>query len=167
MNTAARFRHLYEYEQDAHARVLASLAAVPAAQHATPEYRRALELIAHIEVARRFWLFRLGENEARPADFFPQVGDLAALAAHLTATEKKWAQYLARLADADLAREFTYQATEGAAYRNTVEEVLTQLYGHSLYHRGQIALLLRQLGCQPAETDYIFWCRKPANASSA
>ena len=41
-----------------------------------------------------------------------------------------------------------------------VEDILTQLHGHSLYHRGQIALLLRAMGAEPVSTDFVFWTRE-------
>ncbi len=41
-----------------------------------------------------------------------------------------------------------------------VADVLTQLHGHSLYHRGQIASLVRAAGGEPAKTDFIFWSRE-------
>jgi uncharacterized damage-inducible protein DinB len=40
------------------------------------------------------------------------------------------------------------------------KNVLIQLFGHSLYHRGQIALLLRRIGAEPASTDFVFWTRQ-------
>ena len=42
----------------------------------------------------------------------------------------------------------------------TLLAILTQLYGHSLYHRGQIAMLVKQAGGQPAMTDFVYWCRE-------
>jgi uncharacterized damage-inducible protein DinB len=56
----------------------------------------------------------------------------------------------ARLPDRDAGR-----------FRNPVEEILTQLFGHSWYHRGQIAVLVRAAGGTPAITDLIYWCRQP------
>jgi uncharacterized damage-inducible protein DinB len=41
-----------------------------------------------------------------------------------------------------------------------VEDILAQLFGHSWYHRGQIAMLVRTAGDEPAVTDLIYWCRK-------
>lgn len=48
--------------------------------------------------------------------------------------------------------------------RYVVEDILTQLFGHSWYHRGQIALLVRACGGQPAETDFVFWTREPVSS---
>jgi uncharacterized damage-inducible protein DinB len=41
-----------------------------------------------------------------------------------------------------------------------VEDILAQLFGHSSYHRGQIAMLVRAAGGEPAVTDLIYWCRE-------
>ncbi len=72
-----------------------------------------------------------------------------------------WSAYLAKLDDAALARAITYQSMDSGRFENTVEEVLTQLFGHSWYHRGQIASAVRALGEEPAVTDFIYWARRP------
>ena len=56
----ARFRRWFEYEMDAHAKVVASLGTVPADRRAGPEYRKAVGLLAHVVAARRVWLGRFG-----------------------------------------------------------------------------------------------------------
>lgn len=160
MTAAARFRDLYNYEKDAHAKVLASLGAVPAAKRGTPEYQKALSMMAHLVVARQAWFYRLGIAPNWPQTFFPEDAALGQLQADLEAMQRAWSAYLGGLDDAALARVVTYQSTEGPWFRNTVGEILTQLYGHSFYHRGQIAMLIRSLGCEPAATDYILWARR-------
>ena len=61
---------------------------------------------------------------------------------------------------------FDYRSSEGIGYRNGVEDILTQLFGHSWYHRGQVALLLRAMGCEPAVTDFVFWTRERISTSA-
>jgi uncharacterized damage-inducible protein DinB len=65
------------------------------------------------------------------------------------------------LSDDEIQRAFVYKSFEGDWFRSVVADVLTPLYGHSLYHRGQIASLVRAAGGQPAATDFIFWSREP------
>jgi uncharacterized damage-inducible protein DinB len=72
-----------------------------------------------------------------------------------------WDEFLARLDDEAIARTFQYTSLEGEPFRNTIADILTQLFGHSHYHRGQIALLLRTMGAEPAVTDFVFWTREP------
>ncbi|HEY2954816.1 MAG TPA: DinB family protein [Candidatus Eisenbacteria bacterium] len=159
---AGEYRRWFDYERDSHARVLAALAAVPPDRRSAPEFQRALTLLAHVVVARRLWLFRLGaaREGPGPGDFFPEDLTLPEVAGRLEAMEAVWTSYLAGLDDAAVARPFEYRTFEGEWFRLPVADILTQLYGHSLYHRGQIALLLRAGGFEPATTDFVFWARE-------
>jgi len=158
---ADRFRRWFEYEQDAHAKTLASLRAVAVELRAKPEYAKAVSLLAHLVAARRVWLFRLGVDAHPPKEFFPQGVALDDLERSLGEMHQVWSGHLARLSDADVARSFEYQSYDAGPMRNRIEDVLAQLFGHSSYHRGQIAQLLRQIGAEPAITDYIYWARQP------
>ena len=155
-----RYRTWFEYETDSHAKTLASLENIPRDQRSTPEFARAVDLLAHIVAARRMWLFRFGVVEQN-AELFPRETKIADLPNQLKEMESRWADYLRGLNDSDLERVFEYQSYEGPRFRNSVEEIFTQLFGHSWYHRGQIAQLVRSLGGQPAVTDFVFWSRKP------
>jgi uncharacterized damage-inducible protein DinB len=157
---APRYRRLFDYEKDSHRKVLVSLEAVPADLRATDVFQKAVDLMAHLVVARRLWLYRFGVAAAQPPALFPERVALDGLQAQFEAMEQLWDHYLSMLTDDDVGRVFEYRSMEGDRYRNTIDEILTQLYGHSLYHRGQIALLLRQIGAEPAATDFVFWARQ-------
>ncbi|MEW6211451.1 MAG: DinB family protein [Acidobacteriota bacterium] len=157
---ADRFRRLFEYEKDAHAKVIASLDAVSADKRSSPLYQKAVDLVAHICAARRMWLFRFGATDLAITDLFPQGVAVSALTALADEMHRVWSDYLSRLDDAETARVFKYCSLDGREFRNSVEDILTQLFGHSLYHHGQIALLLRQIGEEPAATDFVYWSRE-------
>jgi uncharacterized damage-inducible protein DinB len=161
-STPDRYRRWFDYERDAHAKVIVSLETVPADRRVSPEYRRALDLLEHIVGARRVWLYRLGVAAAPPnRGLSPEGLSLAEVAARLAEVEAEWADYLARLRDADLDRVFEYQSYDSGRFKNRVEDILAQLFGHSWYHRGQIAMLVRAAGGEPAVTDLVYWCREP------
>ena len=163
---ADEYRRWFDYERDSHAKVLAALDAVPAERRGAPEFRKAVTLFAHIIEARRLWLFRMGAAREGPRldDMFPESVSLADLSGRLDAMHAAWSRHLAALDDAAIARHFEYESFEGQPFRNSVVDILTQLYGHSLYHRGQIAYLLRAMGAEPASTDFLFWTREPVEA---
>src|SRR5216684_2422938 len=156
----SRYRRWFEHEKDAHARVVRSLETVPPDRRSAPEFRRAVAILAHVVAARRMWLGRLGVTPPSPAPLFPEGAELSQVADELRAVEARWAEYLGRLADEDLGRLFEYQSLDAGRFRNRVEDILAQLFGHSWYHRGQIAMLVRTAGGEPAVTDFIFWCRE-------
>ena len=155
-----RYRRWFEYERDSHAKTLEALNAVPEELRGAEQFRKAVYLLGHIVAARRMWLFRFGIAKEN-AELFPKETSLADLRAQLSGMETLWSEHLAQLDDKELGRIFEYQSYEGARFRNTIEEILTQLFGHSWYHRGQIAMLLRSIGAEPAVTDFVFWAREP------
>ena len=76
-----------------------------------------------------------------------------------------WEKFLTDSTEAELVRVFEYQSYEGARFCNSIEDILTQLFGHSWYHRGQVASLVRSLGGESAVTDFVFWAREPVTAA--
>lgn len=153
-----RYQRWFEFECDSNAKVLASLQAVPSELRAEP-FQKAVNLLAHLVAARQMWLFRLGVA-ARPVELFPPHTDLSDLALLVESMQASWIKYLAGLDDSDISRVLEYQSYEGQRFRNTIDDILTQLFGHSLYHRGQIAMILRSIGAEPAVTDFVFWARE-------
>src|SRR5262249_25492526 len=157
---ARRFERWFEYERDAHAKVLRSLESVPAARRSGPEFEKAVAILAHVAAARRIWLVPLGILPGPQGTRSPEKLTLAEAAELLQSAHGPWADYLARLTDEELGRDVDYQSLDAGRFRNRVEDVLAQLFGHSSYHRGQIAMLVRTAGGEPAVTDLIYWCRE-------
>jgi uncharacterized damage-inducible protein DinB len=161
MVTADEFRRWLAYETEAHQKVLRALGAVPPRKRATPEFRKALDLFAHVIAARQLWLDRFGVTQPEPPeDLFAKASDLADVEQRCEEVYGVWREYMEKLEDADLGRVFEYTATEGGRFRSVVTDILIQLFGHSWYHRGQIAALVRSLEETPAETDFVFWTRE-------
>jgi uncharacterized damage-inducible protein DinB len=158
---ANQFRRLFDYEKDSHRQVLASLQTVPPDRRGSDPSLKAINLMGHLIAARCIWLHRLGASTKRPANLFPSNISRDDLAGDLEAMERDWSEYLERLDERELARVVTYQSFEGDWFRSRIVDILTQLYGHSLYHRGQIASLVRVAGGEPAATDFILWSREP------
>lgn len=158
---ADRFRRWFEYEKDSHAKVVASLRAVPSESRQAPAFQKAVDLLAHIAAARRLWLYRVGALPEGPAELFPSHQRVDEVTAEVDAIQLEWERYLEGLDDRELERAFEYRSYEGPRFSNRVEDILTQLFGHSWYHRGQIAALIRSLGHEPAVTDLVFWTREP------
>lgn len=156
---AEKYRRWFKYEQDSNAKVLASLQAVADPLRAMPQFQKAVDLLAHLVAARNMWLHRLGYGN-QPLELFPTETPLTRLPELLDEMQDAWRSYFESLTDTELVRRFEYASYDGPRFSNTVEDVLTQLYGHSLYHRGQIAMLLRSIGAEPAPTDFIYWARE-------
>jgi uncharacterized damage-inducible protein DinB len=161
----ARFRRWFEYEKDAHAKVLASFATVPVDRRDAPEFHRAVAVFAHIVEARRVWLGRMGVIPLSTGPLFPDESDVDHVTKEWQTVQELWSRHLVSVTEQEIARVFEYQSYDSGRFHNSVEEILTQLFGHSWYHRGQIAVLVRAAGGQPAVTDFVYWSRQPVTTS--
>ena len=90
--------------------------------------------------------------------------DLPTTLAAARAYYEDLARFISSLGEEELARTvllpwsrgFTeYLGREPSA--TTLAETMTQVVMHSTYHRGQVNTRLRELGVEPALTDYIAW----------
>ena len=147
--------------------MLASLDSVPEGNRSSPEFRKAVALLRHIVAARRVWLGRLGVAASVPGSMFTDkpIVDPGRVAADWQQVSESWAGYLSTLDDTAISQELEYQSLDAGRFRSRIEDILAQLFGHSSYHRGQIAMLVRASGGQPAVTDLILWTRQPVAGS--
>jgi uncharacterized damage-inducible protein DinB len=156
MSPLDRHRQLYDYERHGNAKLLAMIESVPDAQRADARFQQAVNLAAHLAVCRENWLNWMNDEGLPRSPWFPTDADLVSLRGRFAAVEERWVAYLASLTDADLERVFTF-ADSGKEWTWYIEGQILQLSGHANYHRGQIALLVDQLGGTTVDTDYADW----------
>lgn len=146
------------YERYCARAVVEALRRVPEARRREPPYQRAVTLLGHLAAALEVWLARV-ENRQASIELFPTDLSLEEAEHRIGQILDRWEDLLAQLNHEELERTVRYQTTSGVWYDNTLEEIITHLFGHGTYHRGQIALLVRQLGGESAVTDFIVWAR--------
>jgi uncharacterized damage-inducible protein DinB len=119
---------------------------------------QARELFAHVLGAEEVWLARL-EGRTPGIPVWPDF-DIEQCATWTERSHRNWNRYLERLTSSNqLEEEVAYVNSAGEAFRSTVRDILLQAALHGQYHRGQVALLLRASGFEPATTDYIAMVR--------
>jgi uncharacterized damage-inducible protein DinB len=64
-------------------------------------------------------------------------------------------EWIRLIATDDLSRDFAYTNSKGQQFWNKISDVAVHVGFHRVYHRGQIAMLVRQYGGEPAYTDFI------------
>jgi uncharacterized damage-inducible protein DinB len=151
-----RFRNWYDHECDCNAKLLTMLRSIPEVRHSAPEFRRALDLAAHLIMARRMWLFRLGEWKENPGGWEKNV-QLADLPKLFADTEQAWVNYLLGIEDGTISKDLEWKGWDEKYRRWPIENILYQVSCHAWYHRGQIVELVKMLGGETTSTDYIFW----------
>jgi len=135
----------------------ADAAAVDALRRATPTPAAALEVYAHLVGAEHVWLARL-RGEAPSVAVWPAL-ELEECAALARRNADGYAAYLGGLRPEELGRKIPYRNSAGRAFESAIEDILLHVALHGSYHRGQMALLLRRSGAEPAATDYIAFVR--------
>jgi uncharacterized damage-inducible protein DinB len=152
MNPVARFRQHFAYNAWANGETLRALTAA-----ASPP-QRAVEVMGHLVGAEWAWLRRLAVPSPELA-VWPGLA-LGECEAQLRALSAAWKGYFDALTADGLALELSYVNFKGERWTNTVEDVLTHVFTHGCYHRGQIAMLLGRAGFAAPSTDYIECVRR-------
>ncbi|MBL0940422.1 MAG: DinB family protein [Gemmatimonadaceae bacterium] len=120
------------------------------------EYAESLRLYAHLAAAAHVWCSRIeGRTPAHVVWPTLTLDEAGALADESVAG---LAACVARGAE-ELERTVSYTTSTGLSFQNTVAEMIRQVVTHGGYHRGQIAMLVRQGGGAPQATDYIVFVR--------
>jgi uncharacterized damage-inducible protein DinB len=142
---------LLDHLEWADRRVLDSLRAM------THTDQRALDLYAHVLGAEHTWLSRMLERAPREK-IWPDLTleRAAALAAENAAGLRTLLESRSAI---ELQRKVAYSNSAGIAFESTVEDMLLQVILHGCYHRGQVAMVVRGAGGEPAPTDYIAFVR--------
>ena len=132
-------------------------AALRALRNAPDSDGRALTLYAHVLGAEAVWLARLVGKQPDVA-VWPKLSldEAAALAARNAADLDA---LLSSLESGDVHRRIDYRNSAGREFRDTIEDILLHVALHGSYHRGQVSLLIRGAGGEPAPTDYIAFVR--------
>ena len=144
MNDIEMLLRFFEFDRWANQESLRSLEAMK------DPPQRAVALVAHIAGTQRVWLER-ARSLPKSVPVWPPWS-LAETAKELPAAHGEWTRLIST---DDLSREFTYTNTKGREFQNRLGDVALHVAFHGVYHRGQIAALVRQHGGEPADTDFI------------
>lgn len=117
-----------------------------------------LRLLSHLLAAERIWLDRLRGGPAASIEVWPDLSpdecrDL------LVRNQEDYRQFLGDLGPEDLSRVVTYRNSAGKEFATAVGDILMHVALHGAYHRGQIAMAIRQGGEAPVNTDFIMFVR--------
>jgi len=152
MDLFQHYQQLVSYDEWANLEMIASLRDV-----GTPP-ARALKFMAHIIGAEHVWLARLLRREA-PLPVWPEL-DVKGCDEQTRALSSQWRNYLAGGSADLLDQTIAYKNSKGESWNSLVRDILTHVFIHSAYHRGQIAADMRQSGHVPAYTDFIHGVRQ-------
>ena len=121
------------------------------------------ETLAHLIGAESVWIARWDGDS--PVAFPDGSGltDLATIRAEWLTQEHRLRSVLDRLGAHGIDQPLDYRGFDGRQYRQLFSEMLQHVVNHASYHRGQVTMMLRQLGVAPAkQMDLIAFHRERA-----
>lgn len=161
--TPEEMRALYAYEAWANHRLLDACAALTEEQFTRDlgsSYPSIHDTLVHILGGQWFWLERWRGRSPSASPKQPRFPDPESLRASWQAIERDLLEFVGGLAQDDLMRVLHYRTTEGNPNSQPYWQMLQHVVNHGTYHRGQVTLMLRQLGATPAATDLILYYRE-------
>ena len=113
--------------------------------------------LVHVLSAEWGWLSRCGGKE-RPARLNPADYPTAeSLIEMWTKVEGYMREFLSKLRDEDLARDAVYANEKGEKRAMPFGELMQHGANHGVHHRGQVMLMIRELGHKPVDVDILFY----------
>lgn len=144
------FLKLYQYNEWANKRVIGVL------NQQKVDDEKILTLMGHIVAAQFLWFHRINGMPPAKVKLWGEY-KLDQLNEMVEKANQMWLEFIEREENFD--RELTYKNYTGNPYVNNVESIMIHLVNHCSYHRAQIAMLLRQSGLEPINTDFITFDR--------
>jgi uncharacterized damage-inducible protein DinB len=144
------FLKLYRYNEWANRRVLGAIET----QQVTHE--KILSIFSHQLSANFLWLHRIKGLPPPDVELWKTYTP-ERLRQMVDDGSRQWLEFID--ATDNFNRILKYKNYVGDYYENNVEHIMMHLVNHGSYHRGQVALLLRQNGYEPINTDFITYDR--------
>ncbi|HXD48019.1 MAG TPA: DinB family protein [Gemmatimonadaceae bacterium] len=155
-----QMQRLYDYNYWANQKLFAALSPLTAEQFTQTvagSYGSVRNTLVHVLSAEWGWLDRCG-GPPRGAKLDPRdFPTLASVTELWSRVEAQMREYLGLLSDDDLASEVEFTLGSGAARRMSRGDLLQHAAIHAAHHRGQIALLVRALGFEPGNFDFLIY----------
>lgn len=170
--TPEGIRLLYDYNAWANHRTLDVCAALSPEQFAKrieSSFPSVRDTLTHILAAEWIWLERWKGRSPVKAEwdeFAKKFGDFAGLRAHWSEHERQQMEFVAGVTADRLSRSQEIRTLDGTPYTQPLWQMMQHLANHSTYHRGQVTMMLRQLGAKPVSTDLIAFYRESGAAAA-
>ena len=162
--TIADIQLLYEYDRWANNRVFQAASALSVEQFTRDlggSFRSVRDTLVHIIAGEWIWLAYWREQSRGPAilEYLRTQRDTLfnpATFSSVSAVQSKWAEvekeqtvFVSSLTNESLEEMLPARGTQ-----LSLAHLMQHLANHSTYHRGQIALMMRQLDAEPVATDF-------------
>ena len=160
----AEARALVDYHYWARDRLLDAVAKLTPDQYSErieSSFPSIRETLVHLWAAESVWVARWDGEAPTALPDGREMTDLRALRDAWLALERRLRGVLARLGEHGVGSPLEYRGFDGQPRKEPFAPMLQHVVNHGSYHRGQITMMLRQLGLPPAkQMDLIAFYRE-------
>lgn len=121
-----------------------------------PDPTEAIRYFSHLINSQNKWLKRLELYPRDPGmDWWDPVYEPGRLGIEWEKSLQAWIHFLEDRTEAELLEERKFIGFDGAHWSVPLKDIALQLNYHSIHHRAQLQLIIRQQGMEPDFIDYI------------
>lgn len=114
----------------------------------------------HMWGSQYIWYRRMHGESLKQAPMVATPPPMTGILAGLVSSSKDFVQFVNSINPALLSSKYRYTTLRGEPAEDSYEETLFHVVNHSTYHRGQLVLMLREVGVTALKgTDLIHYLR--------
>ena len=123
---------------------------------ALPEQQQCIKFFSHLINSQNKWMARITRYPQDPKkDWWEPVYPLEELAHEWSQSLQAWLEFIGSKSEDDLFAEVKFIGYDGGHWACKLKDIALQLNYHSIHHRAQMQLFIRQQGLEPDFVDYI------------
>jgi uncharacterized damage-inducible protein DinB len=139
----------FQYNDETNKKLLANIRLLDDAAEA-------IKLYSHLINCQYKWMARIVQNpEASIMSWWEPVYEFNDLEIEWSKSLTLWLAYIREKTEEELSTEITFVGFDNTIWAATPKDIALQLNYHSIHHRAQIQMILRQQGVTPDFVDYI------------
>jgi uncharacterized damage-inducible protein DinB len=180
----ADIKSLYAYNRWANDRLFAAVEKVPDENFSAPivsSFPSLRETAFHILFAEWLWLNRwqgvspcttVVDPNASAATWdtlspgkkptWAELSNATALKSFAESTDQERQEFIGTLDERALQAVLQYKGMDGNPYAGPLVQLMQHVVNHGTYHRGQVTMMLRQLGAEAVGLDMVYFYRERA-----
>lgn len=115
-----------------------------------------VKYFSHLINSQNKWMARILQDETAPAmSWWDPVYPFEKLEERWNQSLQTWINYLQNKIEEKVFEEIEFTGYDGDKWRARLIDIALQLNYHSIHHRAQMQMLIRQQGIEPDFIDYI------------
>jgi uncharacterized damage-inducible protein DinB len=121
-----------------------------------PDKEGCIKFFSHLINSQNKWMARiLQDTKAPEMSWWDPVYPIEQLEEKWNASLQIWIDFLQNKTEGEIFEEVEFTGYDGTKWEARLVDIALQLNYHSIHHRAQMQMLIRQQGLEPDFIDYI------------